>query len=331
MPVVAVLAAIAVDVTVPGIIAAGTLTTLGAVTAIGATLAAIGAVTGNKTLGLIGGGLGLVGGIATMAFGSGALGDVGDLFGSTASGAGGASGAAGAVDELGVAGGAATGDGVDALGVAGGAAGPSSGSGIVNAAGDLNAAAFDPANAINSSLSSAEGSASGIVTGNQTGSALGRSLSIGGTDANGTNLASGSVAGLGDKAFFSDAAGIHSATIPGFSASAAAPGGILNWAKNNPLLSYGIIQSGGSFLSGLTDSLKPAQIDALNAQANANNAAAALAEREAKNMAGSIPTASVTGMPVASGGLINSRPVATPLITGAPAAAPPSQVTGAPA
>jgi len=107
--------------------------------------------------------------------------------------------------------------------------------------------------------------------------------------------------------------------------------GLMAWAKNNPLLAYGLIQAGGSFISGLTNPLSPAQIDALNAQADVNRATAGLIQRETANQSQPIPTVTpppVTGRPEQPAGLINTKPVGTALITGAPNSGSASPVTG---
>jgi hypothetical protein len=93
----------------------------------------------------------------------------------------------------------------------------------------------------------------------------------------------------------------------------------------------GALQASGSLLSGLTSTLTPAQVAALQAQANANNAAAALTQQQTANLAMPKAVASsapVTGTPgqivpgatngVAQTGLINSAPKVAS-VTGAPA------------
>lgn len=103
--------------------------------------------------------------------------------------------------------------------------------------------------------------------------------------------------------------------------------GIQDFTKSNPLVSYGILQAGGSLLSGLTSTLTPAQVSALNAQAAANNAAAGLTQQQTANLAMPKAVASsspVTGTPQAlvppstPPGFINQAPK-QPLVTGAPA------------
>jgi hypothetical protein len=111
--------------------------------------------------------------------------------------------------------------------------------------------------------------------------------------------------------------------------------GLQDFTKNNQLLSYGMLQAGGSLLSGLTSTLTPAQVTALNAQAAANNAAAALQTQQTANLAmpksvaSSTPVTGTPGtlVPQQSPGLINNQgqtpvtPVAAPAVTGAPAMA----------
>lgn len=325
MPVVAVIAAVALDGIAVSAAVAGTLTTLSAITAIGATLGAIGQVTHNKTLSMIGAGIGLVGGIGTLAFGSDALGNVSDLFGSS-SGTGGAAGAAGAVGdtiatdsaaEAAYQPGAITADALPGVGADGAA---------VSATG--NVVASTPTGLINSALAPAEGNAAGIVSGGNTGSVAGGAINsvpvaaapgaaATGTLPDGTALTDGSWADM-----------INAAHNSNFGPGGA--GGIMNWAKNNQMLAYGVLQAGGSFISGLTNPMTPAQIAALDSQANANNAAAALANRQVANLASGMPTA-VTGKPAAvGGGIINNNSVKAAPVTGTiNATAQPGAVTGA--
>lgn len=105
----------------------------------------------------------------------------------------------------------------------------------------------------------------------------------------------------------------------------------------------GVIQAGGAFISGATSTLTPAQVKALDAQAQANIAASNLAQQQLANMQSGVPTASrnpVTAAPIS----INSPRPTPPPVTGsvAPAATqvapgagllnqpPQAPVTGAP-
>ena len=362
MPVIAVVGAIALDAGVVGDVVAGglaALQTLSAVTAIGATVGAIGAVTGNKALTIAGGALGVVGAIGTLALGSGALGNVSDIFGSSA----GESAADAASVNSAVADSAAVSDaGAGAITTtdlppAGAATtGATTGTDITSTTGGLEQGTFNPAGAINSSsIAPAEGNAAAIETGGQTGSALGQAISpgaaatesasglpswaaTGGTaDAAATSakagadiLSSGITPTLGDSGVQGAVSSLSQ--MPSVSPNDLASTGILNWAKNNPLLSYGVIQAGGSFISGLTNPMTPAQIAALDSQANANNAAATLAQRQATNISQPLPTAT-TSAPTQTAGLINTKPVGSPSITGAPNTGAPTTptVTGVPA
>jgi hypothetical protein len=77
----------------------------------------------------------------------------------------------------------------------------------------------------------------------------------------------------------------------------------------------GVIQAGAAFISGATSTLTPAQVAALQAQANANQAAANLSNRQLSNMSQPIPAATRTQAPP---GLINTRLPPPNTVTGAP-------------
>lgn len=66
---------------------------------------------------------------------------------------------------------------------------------------------------------------------------------------------------------------------------------VWNFVKSNQTLVSGTIQAGAALIGGATDSLKPAQINALNSQANANQAAANLSTQQLANINGPIPVA----------------------------------------
>lgn len=95
-------------------------------------------------------------------------------------------------------------------------------------------------------------------------------------------------------------------------AAQSSEGGIWNFLKTagGGSLGMGVLQAGGAFLQGATDELKPAQIEAYKAQAAANNAAAALNQKQVDNMSAPIPVArrvtaaGVTGAPKS---LINNQ------------------------
>jgi hypothetical protein len=79
----------------------------------------------------------------------------------------------------------------------------------------------------------------------------------------------------------------------------------------------GVIQAGGAFIAGATSTLTPAQVAALQAQANANQAAANISNRQLANMGQAIPVATRTPTP-APQGLINTRLPPPNTVTGAP-------------
>jgi hypothetical protein len=308
MPVVAVGLAVALDIGAMGALAAGTLTTLAAVTAIGATMSAVGAVTHNKTLSLIGMGIGVVGAIGTLASGAGVFDNVTDLFSSS-------SGAATAAGQASLASDAAAMSGEAAAGLPGAIAEAGAAAGAGSAAGAADMVATGAINATSVIPTAAEAVPAGAAS-----AADAASFSAGVSGAT-------PIAGMGaaDNALM--ASGMGPLSTGGSAAS-----DLLGWAAKNPMLSYGILQAGGSFISGLSNPMTQPQIDALNAQANQNNAAAELLKRQTANQSQPIPKATVTGAPVTAGGLINNTPVGTPLITGAPNMGAPvaAQVTGAP-
>ena len=70
----------------------------------------------------------------------------------------------------------------------------------------------------------------------------------------------------------------------------------MDFVGKHPTLAFGALQAGGSLLSGMTSTLTPAQVSALQAQAAANNAAAALTQQQAANLA--MPKAVASSAPV---------------------------------
>ncbi|MDE2467143.1 MAG: hypothetical protein KGO02_26035 [Alphaproteobacteria bacterium] len=90
-------------------------------------------------------------------------------------------------------------------------------------------------------------------------------------------------------------------------------GHLLAFAGKHQVVTYGVLQAGGALVSGLFSPVTPAQVNALNAQAAANRAGAALTQQEVANMKSGIPVATrsastVTGKPQ---GLINTPPPST--------------------
>ena len=122
---------------------------------------------------------------------------------------------------------------------------------------------------------------------------------------------------------------------------------IVDYVGDHPVVGLGALQAGGSLLTGLTNTLTPAQVNQANAQANANNAAAALVKLQTANLSAPKAVASampVTGapqplVPTGAGGAVTGAPTAS----GPPPTAPqmalsglinraaPLVVTGAPA
>lgn len=332
MPIVAVVAAVAVDAGLAtGAIA---LTAFTAVAAIGATTAAVGAVTGNKTLEEIGGALGLVGGIGAIAVGSGAA-AAGDILGPTDLSDDGA-----AVD------------------TAAQAATDASPSVLTSDPAAAIADANNPVGAASGSLAASEGNAAAID--GQAGTTplsglspdqLNQLTTTPFTQPTPTAPAAGNPFAADAQNAIADAnaqnsVNVNAAMPPGqMGASAgqlttgtdpnAPPPWLTAWqtAQNKQLLTMAGIQSGLGLISGLTNPLNPAQINALNAQAAANNAAATLSQKQAANVSQPLPT---VGQPTATSavgtGLINNKPVAAANVTGAPNTAPPpvaaTQVTG---
>lgn len=118
---------------------------------------------------------------------------------------------------------------------------------------------------------------------------------------------------------------IERVNVTGVNPAFAPSSGILGALKNfigddsNGMVRYGLLQAGGALLGGATDTLKPAQVDALAAQAAQNRAATQLSLTQQSNLAAPIPVArrairpNITGAPM-PGGIINSTPQA---VTGA--------------
>lgn len=364
MPVIAIGVAIAADVgAISAVTAAGlTLTTALEVTAaVGATISAIGVVTGNKTLSMIGAGLGLVGGIGAIASGAGLFGAAGSesLFGSSGSAADAASAGADTIDTLsnqvtdaGMSATAGTSQGAsDALsgwqtttefsglpGDAGPAIGSAATTGAaagVPAPGTLPetaayAVSTDPASGAGSIAAPAapvgEAATSAplpsLLPDGGTSSAMPPSVFTPG--AGGTGVAIPGTAPtitIPDNSVALPGQGMINSTAPATTgtastaASANTPGffgNLLKFAKDNQMLTYGALQAGGNLISGMTSSLTPAQVSALNAQAATNQATANLTQQQTANLAQPRAVASRGGLQpsgpiVTQSGLINRQ------------------------
>jgi hypothetical protein len=356
MPIIAVGMAVVADVAV-GI---GAVTsTLGIVAAVGATVAAVGAVTGNKALEYVGAGLGLVGGIGALASGAGVFGDAASLTADAAtSTAADAASTATSSDVINSFTGAAD--------IPAQSSAMNSLTGAADLAGSPTAAfgsTFDAATAAtggfngappNSDVTAGASTASQDVAGSATATGpIGQGSALTSTDATGINqnfppnaiLDQGANAGdlptppipPGGLGSYDPATGQTITTginpvngqlegIPGDTSSSGILGSIGSFVEKHPTLAFGMLQAGGQFISGMTSTLTPAQVSALNAQAASNQAAANLTKLQTSNIASprSIATlAPVTGKPgqpiiaQPSAGLINSAPQVN--ITGVPA------------
>lgn len=336
-------------------------TVLESVAVVGAVMSAVGAVTKNKTLSTIGLVLGVVGGVGALA--SSAIGGSAALFGSadaigsdtatgvvSAAGSDAASGgvAGGTWDAAGAASDAASGAAGAAPDVVGGLASglPEATAAATDPAGSL-AGAINPATAVNPADALPGGTAASATPTDQwtlasesTNPADAVAPGTSGTPAAGAGTTSPPAlpgqAGPGTTAApaASDiSSGVDGGTwddTPATSSSSNPLSGLLSFANKNPVVALGAMQAGGSFLTGLTSTLTPAQVSALNAQAAANNAAAALSTQQTANLAMPKSVASsapVTGAPQAlvPGAAPSAPTTAQGFINQAPA---PSQVTG---
>lgn len=405
MPIIAVAGAIGaavvagVDVAAVGLTVA---TAFEVTAAVGATIGAIGAVTGDKTLSMVGLGLGAVGGVGALASSAGLLGDTSaSLFGATPTSAASGSfaesltpataGAAGDVTQAAIDTGAfdSTMGGIQAAGAEAGAGVADASQGTIDflsgqaaaaAPGDVappaNASlgsvsqnAADPnaalmnlgeaptgADATSTALLNTPPSTTGIPglanstnnIGTDISASPGADFSFNGqpstsgpvSDASGASglPATGSAAPASATAkSVADVAGTFDSPLSGDSGIGGIFGKIVTYAGDHPVVALGALQAGGSLLQGLTSTLTPAQVNALNAQAAANQAVANMATQQQQNLAA--PKAVATSSPVTGtpGPLITQGPTAPPptvpqmpvgLMNQPPRLAP---VTGAPA
>lgn len=323
-------------------------TTLTAVATVGATLGAIGAVTHDKTLGTIGMVMGAVGGVGALAANAGLFGEeatTASLFGSdpvpvdvTAPDI--AADVAGNNDLSSLA--TLPGLPTDATTAAADA---------VDATGNF---AASPVSALDTATQAASGDVQSLINGSsaspQIKSVVGQNVDDatnqlvkstgGGTLPSGspTDKASIDAAGSGTSPSAASATTpaapmtvgpMPDVKIPGQTYQGAdgvtyvsdgtkwtAQTGFFGSLMKSPMAQYGVIQAAGSFLSGAFDPLKPAQVEALNAQAAANKASAAFTAQQTSNMQGALPVATrtaVTGKPapLSGAGLINNAPAVT--------------------
>lgn len=345
--------AVTAAVTSLGVAVTATALTVGfeTIAAVGVGLSVIGTVTHDKALSYVGTGLALVGGIGAVASSAGVIGSDaasgGSLYGPSAAASTADAGTAVSSDTVDALAGnvgddlstaAGGGFGADALGgnvgddlatAAGGdlAGEPAAASG---AAADLTPPPGDGTfvgasqDAPTAGAATANGPAGQVAPATAT-AAPTPNLSLPPTA---LTPAAGTING-GNGVLPGDVSATTGAAVDGGAATAAGSSGgvlqsILDFTKANPLLSYGVLQAGGSLISGLTSTLTPAQVSALNAQAASNQAAANLTTQQTANLAQPRSTASlapVTGTPNTiitppNAGIINGAPSVN--ITGTP-------------
>lgn len=357
MPVIAVAVAIGASAMAASTVAAVGLTLVSAlevVAAVGATLGAIGTITRDKGLTMAGTVIGAIGAVGGLAAGAGLLGSAASsdapLFGAapTASTADAAS--AGTVDFVTSAPESAAASG----GVEAGTWDVPASVGSVDASGSITTQLASSAPVpIGSEMAAPDAAALKANTDTFIGAATSDPVGqtaiaapMGAPDSTATPLMgpqpSGSGGGLSDiwgsSGLTAQQAAMAKALPPGVSGpvlgSAAVAGeggsgiagaasGLLDFAQKNPVVALGALQSAGSLLSGLTSTVTPAQVTALNAQAAANDATAALTKQQTANLAMPKSVASsapVTGAPaslVPQMGMINQPKQVQ--VTGAPA------------
>lgn len=322
MPVIAVAAGAAAVAGGISVAAAATTvvgTALGVAAAVGGALSVVGVVTKNKDLSRAGMVLGAVGGVGSLA--AGFLGDAGlaSMFGvQTADSV--ATSASDAAPLSAVLPGSVQDAGAEA-GLLTSTAAPQASS-IVSAAGEFNPTIVTGEGAIRGAVDQATGNAASIVntaapTGLDTVAKTSGSMMNSAPSTAAKWLANGGVSPT------AAAAPSFSPMIPGASVAAKAAAtplaavappssgtfsNILGFVDDHPMVAFGALQAGGSLLSGMTDPATPAQIDALEANAAANRASAAISQQQQQNAAQPIPVASRSPVTGAPQGMINSQP-----------------------
>jgi hypothetical protein len=304
-------------------------TVMESVAVVGAVLSAVGMVTKNKTLSMIGMGLGVIGGVGSLA--AGALGGGAALFGTeTAASVGGDTLAVSEVGSAAASGGVEAGtwtadaaasaaaDVPDVVGTLAGEAGFSSAAEPFAAteaamANPTTALAADAAKPLASTAANAADPAETLTLANET---------VDTVPADATDLIKPPPQPTANLGAADPTTGetITSAVDPTTGKVVDMPdgakgifGNLVAFAGKNPVVALGALQAGGSMLSGLTNTLTPAQVSALNAQAAANDAAASLTKQQTANLAMPKSVASsapVTGTPAPLvPGMINRAPV----------------------
>jgi hypothetical protein len=299
MPVIAVAgAALAIGSAAGSIAAIGTAAfsiadALAVTAAVGATVGAIGVVTGDKGLMTAGMILGGIGGIGSLASSAGLLGDTSaSLFGDAAASAASEFPSSVAVTAMnpGLAG--ATGSLTGDLGSAANAVTATPAIAGTEATPSLaGAAAGDALSSPASSITGNAGVASQLPT-----QAPVAPISLT------PNAALTPPAPTAPTSFSQSLTQAGAGTVP-IAPSVSSPG-ILDtlgdFVRNDKsgMVSYGLIQAGGSLIGGLFDPLKPAQVSQLNAQTAQTNAQTDITKTQAANIK--------QPLPIAQSGLINS-------------------------
>lgn len=357
MPIIAVAVAIGASVAAASAVAAVGLTVVTAfevVAAVGATLAAVGAVTRDKTLTLAGTVIGAIGGIGGLAAGAGLLGadaaSNAPLFGPAPSAA---TADAASADTIGSVTGAAEDlptppvppDGAPATPDAAPPATADQVAATVPEGTQLapqDAATLQAQQALVPEGSNAVGLSTSTSGNVQEFDGLGNTVPSTAPAANAVqNPELGGSTGFSPggasqsippgQGFLNDLTGN---TVTGAQASTSLGvtpqdpstfGKLAAFADAHPTVAFGALQAGSSLLQGLTSTLTPAQVSALQAQAAANDAAAALTNQQRANLAQPKAVATstpVTGtpaqlVPTQPAGFINQPKL--PAVTGVPA------------
>lgn len=360
MPIIAVAVAIGVSVAAASAVAAVGLTVVTAlevVAAVGATLAAVGAVTRDKTLTLAGTVIGAIGGIGGLAAGAGLLGadaaSNAPLFGPAPSAA---TADAASADTIGSVTGAAEDLPTPPLPPDGAppapdAVSPATADQVATTVPEGTPLAPQDAATVQANVQAAQASGTNEVgLSTQTSGNVQELTGLGNTVPSTASTASPSLnPELGGATGFSPGGASESIppsqgfindltgnTITGDPASNALGikvtpadpssfGKLAAFADAHPTVAFGALQAGSSLLQGLTSTLTPAQVSALQAQAAANDAAAALTNQQRANLAQPKAVATstpVTGtpaqlVPTQPAGFINQPKL--PAVTGVPA------------
>ncbi len=326
MPVIAIGGAIIAGVEAAGAVSAviagglGALTVGGAlsiVTAVGATLGAIGVVTGDKGLSTAGMILGGIGGIGSLAVGAGIFGEgagAASVFGSGSAGAADFADAVNVTPEI-------AGSNVGGfLGTGASGAASAASNDLVDMFGGIKdtpvsvaplaapTAGAAPTSSLEGSSSLAGASAADTLTTPSTTDLTGGAgspplpTSIAPTvpGAPSTGAIPNAPPVPGSVNVTPQIAGTNAGGYMGDTSSPGLLDAFGNFIKNDKsgMASYGLIQAGGSLISGLFDPLKPAQVANLNAQTAQQKANTGITQMQAANMAAPIP--------VANRGLINT-------------------------